>query len=130
VAEGGKEEAIKGQQDKQRRSPRLSAKSEKGKLVLKLIQYLVAKKCGLLQTEDPQEDMTLQQYLNMFKEPLSDNSMQAILKLTEVAVGKEKKKSNKSKGMQKDNPKMNEADKMVPKKKKGLKCKKQAPVGA
>jgi hypothetical protein len=129
VAEGGKEEAIKGQQDKQRRSPRLSAKSEKGKLVLKLAQYLVAKKCGLLQTEDPQEDMTLQQYLNMFKEPLSDNSMQAILKLTEVAVGKEKK-SKKSKGMQKDNPKMNEADKMVPKKKKRLKCKKQAPMGA
>jgi hypothetical protein len=53
----------------------------------------MAKKCGLPHSDDPQEDMTLQQYLNMFKEPLSDNSMQAIFKLTEVASGKEKKKS-------------------------------------
>jgi hypothetical protein len=69
---GAKDEVVLGQHDKKRKSPRLSAKSDKGKSVLKLAQDLVAKKCGLPQSDDPQEDMTLQQYLNMFKEPSSN----------------------------------------------------------
>jgi hypothetical protein len=37
--------------------------------------------------------MTLNQYLQMYKKPLSDSSMQAILKLSEVAVEKKEKKA-------------------------------------
>jgi hypothetical protein len=32
------------------------------------------------------DDMTLQQYINMYKQPLNESSMKAILQLTEVAV--------------------------------------------
>jgi hypothetical protein len=37
--------------------------------------------------------MTLQQYLDLYKEPLSEDAMQAIIKLTEVAQEKQKKKA-------------------------------------
>jgi hypothetical protein len=36
--------------------------------------------------------MTLQQYLQLYKKPLSENSMDAIHKLTEVAVNKNNNK--------------------------------------
>jgi hypothetical protein len=39
--------------------------------------------------------MTLQNYLDQYKQPLSEQSMDAIVKLSEVA--KEKKKKNKDK---------------------------------
>jgi hypothetical protein len=77
--------------DKQRKSPRLSGKGGTGKSVLRLAQDLVAKKCGIFHDEEALDEMTLQDYLNMYKEPLSNESMKAIVKLTEVA--KEKKKS-------------------------------------
>jgi hypothetical protein len=38
------------------------------------------------------DDMTLQQYINMYKQPLNESSMKAILQLTEVAVEKKKKR--------------------------------------
>jgi hypothetical protein len=77
-----------GSPDKQRKIPRLSAKSSKGKYVLKLAQDLIAKKCGIVQDEDSLEETTLQQYLDMYKKPLPNSSMQAILKLPEVAAEK------------------------------------------
>jgi hypothetical protein len=39
------------------------------------------------------DDMTLLQYINMYKKPLDEDSMGAILQLIEVAVEKKKKKS-------------------------------------
>jgi hypothetical protein len=60
IPQSNKEEVIITSQDKQSKSPRLSAKSDKGKSVLRLAQDLVAKKCGLAHSEDFQEDMTLQ----------------------------------------------------------------------
>jgi hypothetical protein len=66
-----------------------------GKLVLKLAQDPMAKKCGILQPEDSLEGTTLQEYLDMYKKPISDDSMQAILQLTEVVVDKKKNKRPK-----------------------------------
>jgi hypothetical protein len=54
----------------------------------------------------------------MFKEPLPDKSMHAILKLTEVATEKEKKKAKKSKCVKKDKTNMSVAAVLAPKKKK------------
>jgi hypothetical protein len=84
--------------DKQRKSPRISAKSSNGKSALRLAQYLIAKKCGIIQNEDSLEDQTLQQYLDMYKKPLPDSSVQAILKLSEVASESKKKKKSKKEG--------------------------------
>jgi hypothetical protein len=39
-------------------------------------------KCGITQDDEPLDNMTLQQYLNMYKEPLAEKFMEAILKLT------------------------------------------------
>jgi hypothetical protein len=64
-----------------------------------LAQDLIAKKCGILQNEDSLEDQTLQQYLDMYKKPLPDSSMQAILNLSEVASeSKKKRRKVKKKG--------------------------------
>jgi hypothetical protein len=41
-----------------------------------------------VQDEDSLEETTLQQYLDMYKKPLPNSSMQAILKLPEVAAEK------------------------------------------
>jgi hypothetical protein len=67
-----------------------STKNPKGKSILKLAQDLVAKKCGIIQDDEVSDSKILQQYLDMYKEPLTEHSMQAILKLTEVAEGKQK----------------------------------------
>jgi hypothetical protein len=79
----------------QRQSPRLKAKKTKDKSILRLAQDLVAKKCGILQEDESLDNMTLNQYLEMYRKPLNEDSMQAIIKLTEVA--KEKQKKNKTK---------------------------------
>jgi hypothetical protein len=89
-----KEEAVF---DNHRKSPRLSGKNSKGKSVIKLAQDLVAKKCGIIQEEDTLDDMTLQEYLHMYKKPLTKDSMEAIIQLTEVAQEKKKKKSKDKK---------------------------------
>jgi hypothetical protein len=41
--------------------------------------------------------MTLNQYLEMYNKPLNEDSMQAIIKLIEVATEKQKKKNEKRK---------------------------------
>jgi hypothetical protein len=67
---------------------------------------LVAKKCRVLQQEETLEDMTLQQYLNLYKQPLLEDSMQAIVTLTEVAVNKQKKQAKDKKSKKEKNIKM------------------------
>lgn len=54
---------------KPRQSPRLKKKTTKGKSIIKSAQELVAKKCGILQEEEALENLTLQQYLDMYKQP-------------------------------------------------------------
>jgi hypothetical protein len=55
----------------------------------KLAQELVAKKCGVLREEEALDKLTLQQYLHLYKQPLLDQSMEAVLKLTEMTALKE-----------------------------------------
>jgi predicted solute-binding protein len=57
----------------------------------------VVKKLGVLEDQTNLDHMTFQHYLDNYKLPLSEQSMEAILSLTEVAVEKGKKKSNKLK---------------------------------
>jgi hypothetical protein len=80
-----------------RRSPRMKKKASKDKLLIKMSQELIAKKCGLLNEEKEMEDMTLQQYLDMYKQPLNEESLKAIEKLTEIDGGLKKKKKDKKK---------------------------------
>jgi hypothetical protein len=68
--------------------------------------------------------MTLQNYLDMYKKPLTDSTMKAILKLTEVAGDKKLKKMKKKKGKTADNEE--EGAKIKGKKKRANKETKQA----
>jgi hypothetical protein len=117
----------------QRKSPRLSAKSSKGKPVIKLAQDLIAKRCGIVPEEDTLEEITLQQYLDMHKKPLPDSSMLAILKLSEVITEKKKKKKcnvpKEKKKMQSPKTRLFETSKKLTSKKKCLKNKEKAPLG-
>jgi hypothetical protein len=118
-------------QQKPRESPRLKAKLNKDKSITKLAQDLVAKKCGVIQEEQSLDSMTLNQYLQLYKQPLSDDAMQAIVKLTDVAVQKKEKKT-KAKKDKKDKAKNLLPGKLskslLPKKK--AKKNGQAPLGA
>jgi hypothetical protein len=116
----------------QRKSPRFKEKNSQGKSILKLAQDLIAKKWGILGEAESLEQMTLQQYIDMYKEPLPENSMEAILKLTEVAEEKEKKKSKSkmSKTKKKEAAEKAEVNKMPDKKTKKGKKLKMAPEGA
>lgn len=87
----------------QRKSPRLKERLAKGKTVVKMAQELVAKKCGILPQEKEMDSITLQQYLDVYKEPLTKESTEAILKLTEVEEKKKKYKVKTSKKKQEDN---------------------------
>jgi hypothetical protein len=82
---------------KQRKSQRLKEKNDRGKPIIKMAQDLVAKKCGVIDEEKELDNMTLQSYIDMYKCPLSEDSMEAIKKLTEVASEKKKKKKSKQK---------------------------------
>jgi hypothetical protein len=84
-------------QREQRKSPRPSAKTSKGKSIIKKAQDLIAKNCGILEEEKELDNMTLNQYLNLYKCPLTDESMEAIKTLSEVVVDKKKKKKDKKK---------------------------------
>jgi hypothetical protein len=85
-----------------RKSPRFNQKNTKGKSMTKLAQDLVAKKCGIMREEESLDKLTLQHYLDLYKQPLLDQSMEVILKLTEVAAQKEKKKKKLRKGKKAD----------------------------
>jgi hypothetical protein len=74
---------------------RLKKKNTNGKTIIHLAQDLVAKKCGLIQEDEALDKMTLQSYLDLYMQPLSEESNQAILKLTEVVVDKAKKEEER-----------------------------------
>jgi hypothetical protein len=76
----------------QRKSPRLKEKNKEGKSTTKLAHDLIVKKCGIINEDDTKDDLTLQQYLDLYKKPLSEPEMEAILELIEVAKEKKKKK--------------------------------------
>jgi hypothetical protein len=97
AAEQQQNEMPRQDKQKQRKSPRLKKKGIKGKPIIKMAQELVAKKCGIIQEDQELDTMTLQQYLDMYKEPLSQETIEAITKLTTVATEKKKKKKDKKK---------------------------------
>jgi hypothetical protein len=57
-----------------------------------MAQEVVAMKCGVLMEDKDLDNTTLQQYLDLYKHPLTDFSIEAITKLSEVAAEKKKKK--------------------------------------
>jgi hypothetical protein len=71
------------EQEVLRKSPRLKVKDTK------------VKKCGIVEEEKQLYSRTLQQYLDMYKQLLSEESLEAIIKLSEVTVEKKKKKKEK-----------------------------------
>jgi hypothetical protein len=102
--------------------------------MVKLAQDLLAKKCGIIEEEENLDAMTLQQYLDVYKKPLTEESVEAIHKLTEIAVEnkKKKKKSKVSliKSKSKDKlPDHMEVNKKTGKNMDGVKMKKQTPKG-
>jgi hypothetical protein len=64
---------------------------KKRKPAVQLAQELLAKKWGILDVEKEMESLTLRQYLDIYRKPLSQTAMEAIRKLTEVAELKKKK---------------------------------------
>jgi hypothetical protein len=78
---------------------------------LHLAQEIVAKKCGIIKERDPLDNLTQQQYLNLYKQPLTNQSMEAILKLSKVAVDKVKKKKLKKQKKTKEGTKVKETKK-------------------
>jgi hypothetical protein len=81
----------------QRKSPRLKEKNNSGKTIVKLAQDLIAKKCGIIKEDETLDNRTLQQYMDMYKKPLTEQTMDTIIKLTKVTDEKKKKKQKKEK---------------------------------
>jgi hypothetical protein len=67
-----------------------------------LAHDLIAKKCGIASVEEPLDHMTLQDYLDMYKKPLTDATMKTIVTLSEV-VGEKKMSKLKKKKWKKAN---------------------------
>jgi hypothetical protein len=96
-------------EDKKKRSTRCSPRiqSKIKKPAIKLAQEVLAKKWGILNVEKEIEGLSLQQYLNIYKKPLSQPAIVAVKKLTEVAQMKKKKKKKQkvaAKTKKKKNP--------------------------
>jgi hypothetical protein len=74
-----------------------------------MAQEMLSKKWGMMETDKELDDITLQQYLDIYRKPLSHSAIQAVRKLTEMAAIKKKKKrvahhktkQNNSKGIPK-----------------------------
>jgi hypothetical protein len=64
---------------------------------MKKAQEVIAKKCGVLDEEQDMDNLTLQKYLNLYKQPMSDASLDAITTLSEAAQELKKKKKDKKK---------------------------------
>lgn len=60
-----------------------------------MAQEVIAKKCGIVDEAHHLDTMTLQQYINLYKQPMTESSMKAIEKLSEITT---KKKIDKLKG--------------------------------
>lgn len=79
-----------------RSSPRLKNKMKKPKPAIKMAQEVLARKWGMLKNEEEMDNLTLQQYLDIYRKPLSCSAMAAIKTLSEVAELKKVKKKKKS----------------------------------
>jgi hypothetical protein len=84
-------------QKNRRKSPRLQEKGikSKGKSVIKKSQEIVARKCGILEDDQEMDNLTLQQYIDLYKHPLTDQSIEVIVELTDVVEDNKKKKKKK-----------------------------------
>ncbi|GJM84575.1 hypothetical protein PR202_ga00258 [Eleusine coracana subsp. coracana] len=81
-----------------RSSPRLQGKNKTRKPIMVLAQETLAKKWGIVEEDKSFDDHTLQQYLDTYKNPLTDEAMQAIKQLSTVTMESRKKKGkNKNK---------------------------------
>jgi hypothetical protein len=78
-------------------SPRIQSKIKKKKPTVKLAQEALAKKWEILDVEKEIEELILQQYIDIYKKPLSQPAIMAMKKLTEVAEMKKKKKREATK---------------------------------
>jgi hypothetical protein len=79
-----------------RSSPRFKNKDKKRKPAVQLAQEMLAKKWGLLEADKRMEEITLQQYVDTYRQPLSQSAMAAVRKLTELAELKKKRKKEMS----------------------------------
>jgi hypothetical protein len=75
-----------------RSSPRFKNNAKKRKPAIQLAQEMLAKKWAILDVEKEMEDLTLQQYINIYRKSLSQATIMAVRKLMEVAKMKKKKK--------------------------------------
>lgn len=79
-----------------RSSSCLKAKLNKKKPVINLAQEVLAKKWGITIEDEELNNLTLQQYLDIYRKPLSTSALQAIRTLTNVATMKKIKKKKMS----------------------------------
>jgi hypothetical protein len=89
---------IEGSKNKKpRHSPRLQAQKTKNTPIIKRAQELITRKCGIIKEGEDLENCTLQNYLDLYKQPLLNESLEAIMKLSVVADEKKKKKVKNAK---------------------------------
>jgi hypothetical protein len=70
------QDTAKGQESTaSRKSPRLQQKNISGNAISKLAQELLAKKYGINFEDESLDNLTLQQYMDLYKQPLSEKSM-------------------------------------------------------
>jgi hypothetical protein len=74
------------------RSPRFKNANMRQKSVVKMAQEVLAKKWGLLNSDRDLEEITLQQYMDLYKKLLSQLAVVVVHKLIEVTEMKKKKK--------------------------------------
>lgn len=60
--------------------------------MVKLAQEAIARKWGVIPENQVLDDITLQQYLDLYKKPLTDEAMEAINELSKVQQKKKCKK--------------------------------------
>jgi hypothetical protein len=98
-AQGGKAKKKEKVQLATRSSPRFRNNLKKRKPIVQLAQEMLTKKWGILSEDKDLEEITLQHYVDLYRKPLSQSAMAAVIKLTEVA--KMKKKNKKELGKKK-----------------------------
>jgi hypothetical protein len=89
------EEHGRGEKHKQatRCSPKIKRNIKKHKPAVKLAQEVLAKKWGILDVDKEMEELTLQQYIDLYRRSLSQHAIAAVRKLTEVAEMKEEEEA-------------------------------------
>jgi hypothetical protein len=55
-------------------------------------------KCGILKEGEELDDKTLKQYLEMYKQPLSKDSVEAIVKLSDISEEKKEEEGQEKEG--------------------------------